>query len=76
MEKGVTNQSGVANQLAGEPQEGLLEVVVGLGGNVVVLKVLLAMESDGLRLHLSLLHVDLVTAQNNGDILANTDEIT
>ena len=29
---------GVSDQLSGEPQEGLLEVVVRLGGNVVVLK--------------------------------------
>ena len=34
------------------------------------------MESDGLGLDLSLLHIDLVTAENNGDVLANSDEIT
>lgn len=34
------------------------------------------MESDGLGLDLALLHVDLVTAENNGDVLADTDEIT
>lgn len=28
----------VTDQLAGQPQEGLLEVVVGLGGDVVVLE--------------------------------------
>jgi hypothetical protein len=33
-------------------------------------------ESDSLGLDLSLLDVDLVTAQNNGDVLANADEIT
>lgn len=71
-----TYQLGVANELAGEPEEGLLEVVVGLGGDVVVLKVLLSVESDGLGLDLSLLHVDLVTAENDGDVLANSDEIT
>jgi hypothetical protein len=37
-----TYELGVANKLAGEPEEGLLEVVVGLGRNVVVLEVLLA----------------------------------
>jgi hypothetical protein len=71
-----THQLGVADQLASEPQEGLLEVVVGLGGDVVVLEVLLAVEGDGLRLDLALLHVDLVTAKNNGDVLADTDEVT
>ena len=34
-------QVGVSNQLAGQPQERLLKVVVGLGGDVVVLQVLL-----------------------------------
>jgi hypothetical protein len=73
---GFTNKLGVANKLAGEPQEGLFEVVVGLGGDIVVLEVLLAVESDRLGLDLALLHVDLVTAENDGNVLANTDEIT
>ena len=71
-----TYQLGVANQLAGEPEEGLLEVVVGLGGDIVVLEVLLAVEGDGLGLHLALLDVDLVTAQDDGDGLADTDQVT
>lgn len=71
-----TNQLGVPNKLAGEPQEGLLEVVVGLGRDIVVLEVLLAVEGDGLGLDFSLLHIDLVTAQNDGDVLADTDEVT
>ena len=66
----------VANELASEPQEGLLEVVVGLGRNVVVLQVLLAVESDSLSLDLALLHVNLVTAKDDRDVLANTDEVT
>ena len=36
----------VADELAREPEEGLLEVVVGLGRDVVVLEVLLAVEGD------------------------------
>lgn len=69
-------QSRVANKLAGQPEEGLLEVVVGLGRDVVVLEVLLAVEGDGLGLDLALLHVDLVTAEDDGDVLADTDEVT
>ena len=69
-------QLGVADKLAGEPKEGLLEVVVGLGRDVVVLEVLLAVESDGLGLDLALLDIDLVAAQDNGDVLADTDEVT
>lgn len=72
----MTYQLGVANKLASEPKEGLLEVVVGLGRDIVVLEVLLAVEGDGLGLDLALLHVDLVTSENDGDVLTDTDEIT
>ena len=71
-----TYQLGVANQLTSEPEEGLLEVVVGFGGDIVVLEVLLAVEGNGLGLHLTLLNIDLVTGEDNRDILADTDEIT
>jgi hypothetical protein len=37
---------GAPGQLSGEPFEGLLKVVVGLGRDVVVLQILLAMEVD------------------------------
>jgi hypothetical protein len=52
---------GVTNQLAGQPKERLLKVVVGLGGNVVVLEVLLSVESDGLGLDFTFLFYILVT---------------
>ena len=71
----ITYHTGVADQLAAEPQEGLLKVVVGLGRDVVVLEVLLAVEGDGLGLDLALLDVDLVTAQDNRDVLADTDQV-
>lgn len=71
-----TYQLGVADQFPGEPQEGLLEVVVGLGGDIVVLEVLLAVEGDGLGLDLALLHINLVTAENDGNVLADTDKVT
>ena len=73
---GLPYQSLVADEFPGEPEEGLLEVVVRLGGDVVVLEVLLAVEGDGLGLDLALLNVDLVTGQDDGDVLADTDEIT
>lgn len=66
----------VANEFPGEPKEGLLEVIIGLRRDVVVLQVLLAVEGDGLGLHLALLDIDLVTTQNDGDVLTDTDEIT
>lgn len=73
---GGTYETGVADELASEPQEGLLEVVVGLSGDIVVLEVLLAVESNRLGLDFALLHVDLVAAEDDRNVLANTDEIT
>jgi hypothetical protein len=40
------------------------------------LKVLLAVEGDGLGLDLALLDIDLVTAQNDRDVLAHSDQVT
>lgn len=71
-----TYKSCVADQFPGKPQERLLEVVVGLGRNVIVLEVLLAVECDGLGLDLALLDVDLVSGQNDGNVLADTDQVT
>lgn len=73
--EGATYQARIADQLTSEPQERLLKVVVRLGGDIVVLQVLLAVESDGLGLHLALLNVDLVTAEDDGDTLADTDKV-
>jgi hypothetical protein len=65
----------VADQFSGQPEEGLLEVVVGLGGDVVILEILLAVECDGLGLDFALLDVDLVAAEDNGNVFADADEI-
>lgn len=94
----------VANELASEPEERLLEVVVGLGRDLEVLEVLLAVEGDGSGLDLALLwletgqdarvsqtrllstsararrvvtHLDvnLVSAEDDGDVLADALEI-
>jgi hypothetical protein len=69
-------KAGVSSQLPGQPEERLLKVVVRLGRNIVVLQVLLSVECDCLGLDFSLLHIDLVTAENDWDVLADTDEIT
>ena len=34
------------------------------------------MEGDGLGLDLALLHVDLVAAEDDGDVLADTNQVT
>lgn len=65
----------VSDQLTSEPEEGLLEVIIRLGRNVVVLEVLFPVEGDRLGLDLSLLHIDLVAAEDNRDVLANAGEI-
>lgn len=51
--------------LPGEPEEGLLEVVVALSRDVVVLKVLLPMEHDALGLHFPVLDVNLKNTKNS-----------
>ena len=66
----------ISNQLSGEPEERLFEVVVGFGGDVVVLEVLLAVKGDGLRLHFALFDIDLVAAEYDWDVLADTDKVT
>lgn len=58
-----------------EPDEWLFELIVRFGGNIVVLKVLLSVESDLLGLDFSVLNIDLVSNQDDGDVLANSDEI-
>lgn len=66
----------VASQLARQPEEGLFEVVVGLGRDVVVLQVLLPVEGDLLRLDLPVLDLDLVSAEDDGDVLADAGQVT
>jgi hypothetical protein len=74
--KNMTYQSGVANELACQPEEGLLEVIIGLGRNIIVLQVLLSVEGDCLGLDLSLLDINLVSGEDDGDTLADTDQVT
>ena len=66
----------VPNKLSCQPQERFLKVIVGFGGNVVVLQVLLAMEGDGLCFDFALFDINLVAAENNGNVFANSDEVT
>ena len=72
----LTYQAWVADELSCQPQEGLFEVVVGLSGDIVVLEVLLAMESDGLGLHFTLFDVHFVAAEDDRDLFADTDKVT
>lgn len=56
------------NQLACQIQEGLLVIVVGFGGDLIVLQVLFPVEGDLLGFDLPVLHVHLVTAQHNRNV--------
>ena len=72
----MTYQAWVADKLSRQPQEGLLEIVVGFRGNIIILEILLPMESDGLCFHFSLFDVDFIAAQDDWDLFANTDKVT
>lgn len=69
-------QSRVADQLSRKPQERLFKVVVGFRGDVVVLEVLFAVEDDRFRLDFPLLHINFVADEDDGDVLANANQIT
>jgi len=58
-----------------EVQEWLLEVVIRLGRYLVVLQVLLAMEGNLFGLDLSILNINLVTTDDDGDPLADSREV-
>ncbi len=61
----------VGCELSADPQEWLLKVVVALGRDVIVLKVLLAVKLNVLGAHLTILAVDLVSAEADGDAFAH-----
>lgn len=66
----------VTNKLTCQPQEWFLEVVVGFGGNVIVLQILLAMEGDGLCFDFALLDIHLIPTEDDRNVFADTDEVT
>lgn len=65
----------ISEQLSGEPEEWLFEVIVRLCGDVVVLEVLLSVEGDGLGLHFTVLDVDLISAENNWNVFTYSGQI-
>lgn len=70
------DQVGLVSQTASEPEEWLLEVVVGSGREIIVLKVSLSVELDITSLNLSVLNIDLVTNEDDRNILTNTDNVS
>ena len=70
------DQVGLVGESSGEPQEGLLEVVVASGRQIVVLQVSLAVELNVTGLHLSVLDIDLVSDQHDRDVLAHSNNVS
>jgi len=69
-------QIGLIGQAASEPEERLLKIVIAPSAQIIILKVPLAVELDLLRFHLAVLHVNLVSNQDDRDVLANTDDVS
>jgi hypothetical protein len=69
-------ETGVSDQFSGQPQERLFKVVVGLSGNFIVLEVLLSVECYGRGLDFAFLDVNLVSAKHDGDVLANSLQVS
>lgn len=59
------------SKLSCKIQKRLLEVVVALGWDFIVLKILLPMEDHLLRFHLPVLHVNLVPTEYNRNVLTH-----
>ena len=70
------NEVGLVCQSSSQPQERLLEVVVGSGRQIVVLEISLSMELNVSSLDLSVFNIDLVTNENDWDVLAHSDNIS
>ncbi len=68
-------QIGISNQLSEQVQERFLELVVGLGRNVVVLEISLSVEGDLVGFDFSVLDVSLVSDQANWGIGTDLGEV-
>jgi hypothetical protein len=69
------SQVSIVDHATEEPDEGLLELIIALGRDVIVLQVLLAMESDLLGFHFSVTHINFIAYKHNGDGFAHTGQI-
>ena len=66
----------ISNQFSSKPDEGLSKVVVCFGRNVIVLKILLSAEDNGLCLNLSVLNIHFVATQHDQDVLTHSYQIS
>ena len=65
----------VASQLLENPNEWLLVLIVGLGGDIVVLQISSSVEDNLVGLELPLLDISLVSDQDDRDLLADSGEV-
>ena len=73
---GDSPQVRISSQFSSNPEEGLFKVVVRFGRNVIVLKILLSVEDNGLCLNLSVLNIHFVATQHNWDVLTHSYQIS
>lgn len=59
----------------GELEEGFFEVVVGFGGNIIVLEVFFLVESDGFGFYFVFFDIDFVVVENDGDVFVDMGKI-
>jgi hypothetical protein len=70
------DQARLIGESTSKPEEGLLEVVVTPGRQIVVLEVSLTMELNVTGFHLSVLDIDLVSNQHDWDVLTDPNDIS
>ena len=58
-----------------KPDKWFFELIVTLGRNVVVLEVLLSMEGNLFGLHFSVLNINFISNQDNGNVFAYSHQI-
>lgn len=73
MQKGERMYHYLPCKLPSEVEERLLKVVVALCRYLIVLQILLPVESNLLGFNLHVLHINLVSAENNGNVLTDTE---
>ena len=66
---------GVTSEGSENPEEGLFVLIVGLGGDVEVLEVTLAVEGDLAGFDFAVLDIDLVADEANRDVFADSGQV-
>lgn len=65
----------VSNELLQDPDVWSIILIIRLSGDIIVLEISLSVESDLSSLDFSVLTIDLVSNQNNGDVITDSGKI-